>query len=114
MKRVSYAGETFLTTDPVADALANLTAALGSVQQAEVVEVPAVDADGESHAVRLVVGPASQMSAVPVEFPYPDPDHSDAVARLEAQVRKLEQANVAAVTPAPITSIFDDEDLESP
>jgi hypothetical protein len=114
MKRVTYAGETFLTTDPVADALVDLTAALGRSGKAEVVEVPAVDDSGTPHQVRLVVGPASQMSAVQVDSPFDDLDVGDTVSRLQAQARNLEQPNIASVTSAPVTSIFEDEDLDSP
>ncbi|MGO4691478.1 hypothetical protein [Glaciibacter sp. 2TAF33] len=112
MKRVSYAGESFLTTDSVADALVDLTAALGRSQNADVVEVPAVDTNGDVLTVRLVVGPASQLSAVHVESGYPDPDTGDTVGRLQDRVRTLDHPNVATMTPAPDTSIFEDEDLE--
>jgi hypothetical protein len=113
MKRVSYAGETFLTTDAVADALVDLTAALGRSHKAEVVELPAVDSNGEARPVRLVIGPASQISAVHAETGYEEPDTGDTVDRLQSRVRILEHPNVAAMTPAPNTSIFEDEDLES-
>jgi hypothetical protein len=114
MKRVTYAGETFVTTDPVADALVDYAAALGRSGRAEVVELPAVDDHGEPHQVRLVIGPASQMSAVDVETEFTHLEVGDTVARLQTQARTLEQPNVAAMTSAPITSIFDDEEFESP
>ena len=113
MKRVSYAGETFLTTDAVADALVDLTAVLGRSHKAEVVELSAVDENGETREVRLVVGPASQISAVHVETEYEEPDTGDTVKRLQARARSLEHPNVATMTQAPNTSIFEDEDLES-
>jgi hypothetical protein len=114
MKRVTYAGETFLTTDPVANALVDYAAALGRSGKAEVVELPALDDNGEPHQVRLVIGPASQMSAVEVDTRFQDLEVGDTVARLQSLARALEQTNVAAMTSAPITSIFDDEELESP
>jgi hypothetical protein len=114
MKRVSYAGETFLTTDAVADALVDLTAALGRSHKAEVVELRAVYSHGESRVVRLVVGPASQISAVHIETGYEEPDTGDTVNHLQSRARNLDHPNVAAMTPPPNRSIFEDEDLESP
>ncbi|GGF17392.1 hypothetical protein [Subtercola lobariae] len=84
MRRISYAGESFVTTDGVADALLRLVAALGANHTAAAIEVPAfvvgrgrggdrgrqreaaasVELGGEGPAVelvRLVAGPSSEM-----------------------------------------------------
>jgi hypothetical protein len=86
MRRISYAGESFVTTDGVADALLRLVAALGANHTAAAIEVPVfavrrrgrdavergraigaagsgAEADGAPHVeiVRLVAGPASEM-----------------------------------------------------
>jgi hypothetical protein len=113
MKRVSYAGESFLTTDTVADALVDLTAALGRTKNAEVVEVPAVDLEGKMQAVRLVVGPASQIVTIHVESLYGEPEVGDAVTRLRAQAQATDRPNVA-VTSSPRGAIFDVDELDSP
>ncbi len=89
MKRVSYAGETFLTADDAADALVHLTAALGKAQNAQVVELPTVDANGTLRIVLLVVGPASQLVATPEDSVYEEPDSSVIVAELEARTRAM-------------------------
>jgi hypothetical protein len=112
MKRVSYAGESFLTTDTVADALVDLTAALGRTQKAEVVEVPAVDREGKIQAVRLVVGPASQIVAIHVDSRYGEPEVGDTVTRLRAQARATDRPNVAMTSSAE-GAIFDVDELDS-
>jgi hypothetical protein len=113
MKRVSYAGESFLTTDTVADALVDLTAALGRNQKAEVVEVPSVDLEGRTQAVRLVVGPASQIVAIHVDSRWGEPEVGDTVTRLQEQARATDQPNVAVPSFAAGT-IFDLDELDSP
>lgn len=87
MKRVSYAGETFLIADDTADALMHLTAALGRAQNAQVVELPTVDARGKLQVVLIVVGPASQLMATPEESIYEEPESSAIVAELEARTQ---------------------------
>jgi hypothetical protein len=89
MKRVTYAGESFLTADAVADALVDLTAALGRAADSEVVEMPAVDGEGVARPVRLVIGPASQLVAVPEESAFEEPDGDAVVAELEARTRAM-------------------------
>lgn len=89
MKRVSYAGETFLTADDAADALVHLTAALGIAQNAQVVELPTVDGRGNVRIVLLVVGPASQLVAIPEDSVYEEPESSALVADLEARTRAM-------------------------
>ncbi len=96
MKRVSYAGESFLTSDTTADALVHLTAALGKAQNAQVVELPTVDQRGQVQIVLLVVGPSSQLVAVPEESPFEEPDSTAIVADLEARTRAM-RANYSGV-----------------
>jgi hypothetical protein len=89
MKRITYAGQSFLTADRAADALVNLTAALGQAQNAEVVEMPAVDREGVTRQVRLVIGPASQLAAVPEDSTFDEPEARDVIAHLEERTRAL-------------------------
>lgn len=115
MKRVSYAGESFLTPDEVADALVDLTAALGRVQKAEAVELPALDDEGRSQPVRLVLGPASQILAVHEDTRYAEPDIGDTVERLIAKTRQTDARNIAVVAPAHLSTsaFFDIDDVDS-
>lgn len=63
MKRILYAGGSFLTDDVVADALMEYARVLAIVDSADVVEVPGIDADGTVQTMRLLIGPASQLLA---------------------------------------------------
>jgi hypothetical protein len=67
MRRISYAGATFVTSDGIADALLRFVAALGRGHQAEALEIPAVAPGGDTVVVQLVVGPTSQLISLPME-----------------------------------------------
>lgn len=89
MKRISYAGESFLTSDTTADALVHLTAALGRAQNAQVVELPTIDQKGIERCVLMVIGPASQLVAIPEESAFEEPESAAIVADLEARIQVM-------------------------
>ena len=89
MKRVSYCGKSFLTTDGAADALLQLAVALPANNSSELLELPALADDGHSMLVKLVVGPASEFLSVPEKTRAKDPDTTDAIAYLHARTRAL-------------------------
>jgi hypothetical protein len=107
MKRVSYAGATFLTADSTADALVHLTAALGRAQHAQVVELPVVDDSGREQIVLLVVGPASQLVAAPEHSKHPEPDSAGIVAELQARTRAMASHYTGAPASQSALSDFD-------
>jgi hypothetical protein len=78
MRRITYAGETVITTDPVAAALVDLTAALAKIGQAEAVTIPIVyeDRDGSGDA-ELVIGLGNDVLSVPVDWDGAEPDFSE-------------------------------------
>lgn len=65
MRRVSYAGETFITSDEVADAVLEYAAALSNADRAATLEVPTIGEGGPT-TVKLLIGPASQVVSEPV------------------------------------------------
>jgi hypothetical protein len=64
MRRVTYAGESFVTTDDVADALFDFIAALDRGSAGESIEIPALTAVGEVQSVRMLVWPGSELFSV--------------------------------------------------
>lgn len=83
MKRISYSGGSFLTSDAVADALLQLTAALGRSGSAETVDVPTVNESGDISALQLVLGPASQLTSQSEKSTVSDPDAPETVIEIE-------------------------------
>jgi hypothetical protein len=87
--KITYAGESFLTTDAVAVGLLDFVAALGEKHEAESLSIPAVRKDGTTVFVRLVVGPASELIGVPLETTLTEPDTRDFVSQLRERTQAL-------------------------
>jgi hypothetical protein len=66
MKRILYAGGSFLTGDAIAHAVLDYAAELANAGKAAKLDVPALDLEQRREQVSLVVGPSSQMLAEPV------------------------------------------------
>lgn len=85
MRCITYAGETVVTTDDIAEALITLTAAVANHGASEVLTIPIIDED--THQVgdaKLVVGIGNDVLSAPIEWPHDVPDFSDAAAALRA------------------------------
>lgn len=92
MKRITYAGETVLTSDEVATALVELTAALAKRGLAEAVVIPIVTASGRlDRSAELVVGMGNDVLAVPDDQEGEEPDFS-------AEAKTLRD-HIGSVTP---------------
>ena len=66
VKRLLYAGGSFLTGDRIADAVLDYAAELANAGKAARLEVPALDLEQQHERISLIVGPASQIIAEPV------------------------------------------------
>ena len=67
VKRLRYAGGSFVTGDRIADAVLAYAAELANAGKAVKLDVPALDLEQQRERVSIVVGPASQILAEPVE-----------------------------------------------
>ena len=78
MRSITYAGETVITTDDVAEALIELTAAVAKNGRAEAVTIPIVT-DDRAHlgTADLVIGVGNDVLSVPAAWGTdPEPDFS--------------------------------------
>lgn len=89
MKRISYCGDSFLTTDGAADALLALVVALPDGHDSELLELPAVNSDGDEMVVQVVVGPGSELLSVPEESTAGEPDTLETVAYLQGRMHTI-------------------------
>lgn len=103
MKRIIYAGSEFLTGDDIAAALMRYSAALAEVGEAETVTIPALEVDGTIGTVDLLVGPASQIIAIPVGRGGTELIDVGVLAELEARTRRLRP--IAVIDPEPPTEV---------
>ena len=100
MKRISYCGESFLTTDGAADALLELVVALPDGHDSELLKLPAVNGDGDEMVVHMVVGPQSELISVPEESTSVEPDTVETVAYLRGRAHTLTTPNELTYTEA--------------
>ncbi|TFC21396.1 hypothetical protein [Cryobacterium glucosi] len=89
MKRMSYCGTTFLTTNAVADALLEFAAALTEQHKSEVVEVPSYSADGSEILIHLLVAPGSELISIPENAVGDEPETHYAVSVLRDHIDSL-------------------------
>ncbi len=84
MRCVTYAGQTVVTTDDVAEALVALTAAIASFGEAEAVRIPIVrEESGEVGEAELVIGVGNDVLSAPTDY-VGDHDFSDAAEALRS------------------------------
>jgi hypothetical protein len=95
MRCITYAGETLVTTDPIAAALVELTAALAKAGQAEAVVIPIIMDDGEIGEASLIVGAGNDVLSVPTDWEGEEPDFGV----YELMLRMHETFPVPAATP---------------
>jgi hypothetical protein len=93
MQRVSYGGESFVTSDDGAAALLDFAASAAMSDVGEVVTLPSVLADGSVVSISLVIGPSSELIMTPIETSHAEPDTREAVAVLRARVSQLTASN---------------------
>lgn len=83
MRCITYAGETVVTTDDVAEALVTLTAAVAERGRADAVTIPIVfERNGEIGEASLVIGVGNDVLSVATDWDRPEPDFSFAAAQL--------------------------------
>lgn len=113
MKRVSYCGGSFLTTDGAADALLHLVAVLGDGHNSEMFEIPAVNKDGKTVIVQMLAGPTSQLLSIPEEAPSEEPDTTEVVAYLRDRAQALSVPRQAAFAETFAFTDYDWEGMDS-
>jgi hypothetical protein len=89
MRRVRYAGGTFVTGDREAEALVRYAAALANVDRAAGLRVPGLDARGRLDDYELLVGPASQLLVEPADQVGDLPDPSELLAEIDRRIDEL-------------------------
>jgi hypothetical protein len=113
MKRVTYAGETFRTTDEVADALFDLVTALDRGSAGESVELPAFALNGATQLVRLIVWPGSELLCVDEQVEVEPVASMDAAAVLRERADRLRVVrNASFAQAAPVWSGMDLDSID--
>ena len=107
---IVYAGEELMTGDEIAQALLKYSEALGEKGSASTVEIPILSDDGTRSTATVLVGPASQIVARPVESSFAELHDPRVVEHLAALTTDLRPG---PSVPSPVSSDLPDwvEDL---
>ena len=92
MRRINYAGGTIITGDEIAEALLSYAAALANANRAATIHVPvAIESEGSIavHPAEVLVGPASQLVAEPVEWSGSELEDRAFLERVEERTKAL-------------------------
>jgi hypothetical protein len=111
MKRVMYAGGSFLTGDEIATVTLEMASALADATTAVQVDVPGLSESGELTEFSLLIGPASQMLTESIDGPEDlvDPEF---VASMRERLKSVLRDSHSSVTTTeevpPLTFVDDD------
>jgi hypothetical protein len=86
---IVYAGEELTTGDDIAQALLKYSEALAEQGSASTVEIPVLNDDGARSMAKVLVGPASQIVARPVESSFEELRDPQVVEHLAAMTIEL-------------------------
>jgi hypothetical protein len=116
MRRIAYSDAQFVTTNAIAAKVLDYARVMGRAGTDDVIQLPAVGEDGKVRSVEVLIGPASQITAVEVDGPEAELDAQDLLDELEQRIAKLRTPH-ADVDPAAVEPDYDpdlDADVEEP
>jgi hypothetical protein len=90
MKRIMYAGGSFMTGDRIADAVLDYAAVLARAGSADHLRVPGLGVDDRWHVYDVLIGPASQLLAEDVDTLIEDVGDESFLADLRARSGAVE------------------------
>lgn len=90
MHHVTFGEKSLLVSSATSALLVRYAALLESMGDAETVDIPALDADGNGVIATLVVSPGVALASETTTSPLPDPDNAEADAELRRRIHDLE------------------------
>jgi hypothetical protein len=103
MKRVFYAGGSFVTGDRTAQAVLDIAHALADREKATIIDIPVAVPHSDEARVQLLVGPASQLMVMSEAADVGDVDDEQTLASLARQVQGLLHPHARSVDDADVT-----------
>jgi hypothetical protein len=104
MHQISYSGDTFVTSDPIAEKVLEYARALGQAGSDDTIEIPAVDESGSVWKIQLLLGPASELVARQIEGEEQDLEADDLLTDLDGRIASYDAPHHTAVNPDPDAS----------
>lgn len=107
--RLSYAGEDVLISDEACSALLAYASALAVRGTSDMVAVNVVGANDEVVGASILIGPASELIALPADIPDRDMDDADSIARMRRLTTELSPSRpIPGDATSPVTAEVDD------
>jgi hypothetical protein len=98
MKLIHYAGDELVTGDAIADAVLRYAAALARTEGSLALDIPVQFPDGRVEEATVLIGPASQLVAVPHDSPFDEVVDEELLATIEAAIAALSTNHPQTVT----------------
>jgi hypothetical protein len=90
MREISYADQHFVTSDLIAERVLRYAKLMGRVGTDDVIGIPAVTDDGTIYQVEVLIGPASQITAVEVQDAQTEfPNEGEVIDDLDGRIASL-------------------------
>jgi hypothetical protein len=96
MRRLYYSSGSLLTSDEVCKAVLRYARALAETGDADIIAIPAVTDDGITGSAHMLVGPASQLFAMPAASDGDDPFDAEIIDTLNSKSRALQPSRPEA------------------
>jgi hypothetical protein len=90
MRKIHYAGASVLTGDQTCKAVLRLARALAMKNQSDVIDFPIIEDGGALATAHFLIGPASEISSVPVAGACDEPNDEELIADFERRTRELQ------------------------
>lgn len=111
MKSIHYASDEFLTGDDIADALVEFAAVLAKYESSMAVDIPVRFAGGDIVEVSFLLGPASQLVAVPTVNEFEELHDEGLVEWMKTQTSRVGKSTAAPIDDVPNSRPSDDFDF---
>lgn len=89
MKNIHYAGEVLMTGDAIADAVVQYAETLAQHETSASIDIPVITEDGNATEASFLLGPASQLIALPVQSSFADPEGTELVEEIRLRRARL-------------------------
>jgi hypothetical protein len=89
MKRIRYGDDWWLMGDDAAAAVLDLAVLLAKHDSASSIQLRVLDDGGSVHTVSFLIGPATMMTSETITTAHPEPDNTDAVLDIRAQMERI-------------------------
>jgi len=109
MKLINYGDTDWLIGDDAADLLLEYSVLMAKGATADSLDVEVLTTEGARESVKLLIGPATMMTARPISSELEEPDNAETIADVRERINLIESP--PSVQPSEVESTLDDYDI---